>query len=1114
MTVGAITAQLRLDMTQFREGLTKANSLLEQYSGAAMKASAVLAGFGAAVAGGMGLAIKASAEFEAEMRNVNSILKEGEPAFRALSESVLALAGKVGQAPEILARGLYDIASSGFSGAEGLKVLEASAVAATAGISDTATASKAITAVLNAYGMSADSAGHVSDVLFKTVERGVITFGELAQNIGDVISTAAQAKVPLEEIGAAIATMTRAGVQAPEAVTSLNQVLLSFIRPTDQAKAAAKKLGIELTATNLSAKGLVGMVQEMGTALKMGTDDLDQMQKAGASDAEVMALVAQRSGVATEQLAELFPNVRALRGALVLAAQGGEVFAEDVQAMAQATGASAAAFAEQSKSFQVQWAKTWAGMRAFMVQVGSAFLPVLKALAEVLKMVVQMAEAIPAPLRTILAVVALLAAGFASLTASFILYNAYLKEAVVLSGGMVGAMRQMTASMAAANVQVNLTGLSLGKLAAGAKAAGAALLSSLRGGALGFAAVTVGLTLLYRQFSEADRMGKEFSQTLLDLDRRAFKVKVRLEEIKPPTFWSRMMEWAGYRTQDMDRFLAQMNQYKQRVESAEKAQQSQEARTAKLKQIEEELARFRGEAHAARMKQIADEAQALEKDLAEAGMKPEEARAQAARWAAAARAAAEREASKDIQEAEIKLLELQSRNHEARMRQIELEAQAVREKYLAAGRGEEAEEAARQYRLAAIAAYERERKDIVLQAEQKLVEALVGHEDQIAGARERIHRVRLQQIESEAQAIKTQLIAAGEDAAKAEIARRQFVAAKTAELAKQEAEERARIFEQSADQIVSSWITALEGMRQADRLQTGEYLSQLSRVLDLIRQVNAARAEAGQSRLFQQEELRLAQTIFSERQRMQRELETGEKRLADARKQWAQEELDQRTRLHAYEMSLIDLAFQHRRDLARITGEEDQETMARIAADELAALQQRRAEEQLSAQERLDSLERERQLILEMAQAGEMPEPAATAALESTFAEVQRAKEELAAQDRAAFEERQRQHAETLKQIETEQKTLRDQLSQTGGQIVQIAQQVFDTLQQRLQALASVRLQPALAGAAAAAGPAPATARTYNFYIGGRQVTAGTDISRIADQLAEMLEREHTYARD
>jgi hypothetical protein len=106
---------------------------------------------------------------------------------------------------------------------------------------------------------------------------------------------------------------------------------------------------------------------------------------------------------------------------------------------------------------------------------------------------------------------------------------------------------------------------------------------------------------------------------------------------------------------------------------------------------------------------------------------------------------------------------------------------------------------------------------------------------------------------------------------------------------------------------------------------------------------------------------------------MQRELEADEKKLADGRKQWAQEELEQRTRLHAYEMSLIDLTFQHRRDLARITGEEDQETMARIAAEELAALQQRRAEEQLSAQERLDSLDLLELLVPQVKPARQVP---------------------------------------------------------------------------------------------------------------------------------------------
>jgi len=334
--------------------------------------------------------------------------------------------------------------------------------------------------------------------------------------------------------------------------------------------------------------------------------------------------------------------------------------------------------------------------------------------------------------------------------------------------------------------------------------------------------------------------------------------------------------------------------------------------------------------------------------------------------------------------------------------------------------------------------------------------------------------------------------------------------AKLIELARQEAEERAKAFEESAGQIVTTWLNAVESMRQADQLSTSEYLGQLSKVLDLIRQMNAARAQAGQSRLLEQDELRLAQAIFSERKRMQQEIEAGEKRVADERKQWAQEELAQRQHLHEYELSLIDLTFQHKRDLARITGQEDEQTSAQIAQEELAALQQRREEEQLSAQERLDSLERERQLILEIAQAGVMPQGDATKALGAIFEDMKSSRDEIAAQEKAAFDERKKQHDETLKQLQSEQKTLRDQLSETGGRITQVAQSVFDLLEKRIKALGTIRLEPAFAGAL----PGPGGGgRVVNLYFNGQRVGGNADIGRIADQLAEMLEREVTYAR-
>jgi TP901 family phage tail tape measure protein len=95
------------------------------------------------------------------MRNVQSLTKQSEASFQALEKRVLALAGPTGQAPKTLADGLYDIVSSGFKANDAITILAASAKAATAGMTDTATATKAVVAILNAYHLSADKAREV-----------------------------------------------------------------------------------------------------------------------------------------------------------------------------------------------------------------------------------------------------------------------------------------------------------------------------------------------------------------------------------------------------------------------------------------------------------------------------------------------------------------------------------------------------------------------------------------------------------------------------------------------------------------------------------------------------------------------------------------------------------------------------------------------------------------------------------------------------------------------------------------------------------------------------------------------------------------------------------------
>jgi len=99
-----------------------------------------------ALATGLGTAVVKAAAFEKAMLNVNSIAKATPAEFDKMHDAVLAISRDLPQSAETLAQGLYDIASSGFAGAEGITVLQAAAKAASAGLSTTAESARGITA--------------------------------------------------------------------------------------------------------------------------------------------------------------------------------------------------------------------------------------------------------------------------------------------------------------------------------------------------------------------------------------------------------------------------------------------------------------------------------------------------------------------------------------------------------------------------------------------------------------------------------------------------------------------------------------------------------------------------------------------------------------------------------------------------------------------------------------------------------------------------------------------------------------------------------------------------------------------------------------------------------
>lgn len=244
-----------------------------------------------------------------EMGQFNRAMKE----VSTLSQDVSANLGKwkakvVDMTTEIpigateAAKAMYQIESAGHHGADALNVLRESAKGAIGGVTDTFTTADAITTILNSYSMSASEAAHVNDLLFTTVRLGKTTMGELGRSIAQVAPIAATYGIAIEDVLAAVATLTKSGTPTSIAIRQVRD---------------------SITATTKS----------LGDAAFEGKTFLDAMDE-----------VAQKSAGSNMALKEDLSTLKALQGVLGLTGKNAQVARQDYAEMQNSAGAAEAAY--------------------------------------------------------------------------------------------------------------------------------------------------------------------------------------------------------------------------------------------------------------------------------------------------------------------------------------------------------------------------------------------------------------------------------------------------------------------------------------------------------------------------------------------------------------------------------------------------------------------------------------------------------------------------------------------------------------------------------------------------------------------------------------------------
>jgi TP901 family phage tail tape measure protein len=206
----------------------------------------------------------------------------------------------------------YDVASAGFTDAAGAaNILKAASLGAVGGLADLNTVADATTSVLNAYGLSSDKAAKLVDGFIQTQNDGKIVVAQYAQQIGRVAPIAAAAGVGIDELNAAISTVTAQGVPIESTFAGLRQVIASVIKPTDEASKAAEALGIDFSSAAIKTKGFGGFLEE----------------------------VVQKTGGSEVALTKLFGSVEALAAILPLTNDGLVSFNDNLDNQANSAGA-------------------------------------------------------------------------------------------------------------------------------------------------------------------------------------------------------------------------------------------------------------------------------------------------------------------------------------------------------------------------------------------------------------------------------------------------------------------------------------------------------------------------------------------------------------------------------------------------------------------------------------------------------------------------------------------------------------------------------------------------------------------------------------------------------
>lgn len=220
-----------------------------------------------------GYAKKTGAEFESAMSRVQAISGATGKEFDALKQQAMELGASTAFSASEAAEGMENLASAGFNTNEIMAAMPGMLDLAASSGEDLASSADIAASTLRGFGLEAEQAGHVADVLAKNAADTNAAVADTGEAMKYAAPVAHNFGISMEECAAAIGIMSDAGIKGGQAGTSLRGALSRLAKPTDDMKEIMNKLGLEFFDSNGKMISLTEQTKMLSEKMSNLTDE-------------------------------------------------------------------------------------------------------------------------------------------------------------------------------------------------------------------------------------------------------------------------------------------------------------------------------------------------------------------------------------------------------------------------------------------------------------------------------------------------------------------------------------------------------------------------------------------------------------------------------------------------------------------------------------------------------------------------------------------------------------------------------------------------------------------------------------------------------------------------